>query len=207
MSTSSGEIEHLRRVRASDYKEMTDDPSYDSDKAESVLSTRSDVSCVELDEETKLRLLDDPKSILLRTQKPEKCHLLSERSYPELKSNPNNILFMSCFLHDSFDGFHQVDGVPDFALRYHSHNPIGRPFNINGTAIDMYEVTVRAVFRFEEDRVNLTKFFKNHTTVATADTHEAELVFYVHSADEFKDYLTCKYTKTQQMWRAIEGLL
>ena len=111
------------------------------------------VSTVELTEDVKLRLLDNPNSDMLYTQKPEKCHLKSQTHYPEDKSNINNILYMSRYLHNAFDGINQYEGVPDFALRFQSYHPSAIRCPVGGgRQMELYEVTVRVVFPSEEQR-------------------------------------------------------
>ena len=195
----------LRRIWSENYANIVDDtsPSAECDTVSDVPS--SYVSSVELTEEVKLRLLDNPNSALLALHKPEKCHLKSQTHYPDDKTNPNNILFMSRFLHEGFDGINQVEGVPDFALRYHGHNssairmPVG-----GGRQADMYEVTVRVEFQSEDIRTLLTSFFKDSTRVEGFE--EIELKVYVKDPGQFKGFLHHKYEITQQRWASLAGV-
>ena len=195
----------LQRIWSADYANIVGDasPSAECDTVSDVPS--SFVSAVELTEEIKLRLLDNPNSLQLALHRPEKCHLKSQTHFSEDKTNPNNILFMSRLLHEGFDGINQVQGVPDFALRYHGHNssaikmPVG-----GGKQADVYEVTVRVEFQSEDIRTLLTPLFKDSMRVEGFE--EIELKVYVKDPSQFKGFLHHKYAITQQRWASLAGV-
>ena len=195
----------LQRIWSEDYANIVDDesPSAECDTVSDVPS--SYVSAVELTEDVKLRLLDNPKSLQLAFHKPEKCHLKSQSHFPEDRTNPNNILFMSRVLHEGFDGINQVEGVPDFALRYHGHNnsAIATPVG-GGKQVDMYEVTVRVEFLNEDVRTMLRPLFKESTDVEGLE--EIELKVCVPDPGQFKGFLDHKYANTLQRWASLAGV-
>ena len=204
ITSSSIYMGELQRIWSTDYSNIVGDesPSAECDAVSDVAS--SVVSTVELTEEVKLCLLDNPNSQMLVTRKPEKCHLKSQTLYPTAKFNPNNILYMSRFLHEGFDGISQVDGVPDFALRYHEHNNSAIKVHVGGgRQAKVYEVTVRAEFQSEQRRVLFTPFFKDCTRVEGLE--EIELKLYVKDPAQFKTFLDHKYRTTQQRWASLAG--
>jgi hypothetical protein len=195
----------LRRIWSSDYAKIDDDanPSAVCDSLSDLAS--SYVSAVELSEEVKLRLLDNPTSLQLTFHRPEKCHLKSQTHFPQDKSNPNNILYMSRFLHEGFDGINQVDGVPDFALRYHGHSSSAIKMHLGGgRQAEVFEVTVRVEFQSEHARTLLTPLFKKSTRVEGYE--EIELKLYVKDPEQFKDFLDHKHTNTHQRWASLRGV-
>jgi hypothetical protein len=195
----------LRRISSADYANIVGDasPSAECDTVSDVPS--SFVSAVELTEEVKLRLLDNPNSLQLALHRPEKCYLKSQTHFPEDKTNPNNILFMSRLLHEGFDGINQVEGVPDFALRYHGHNNSAIRMHVGGgRQAEVYEVTVRVEFQSEHTRTLLTPLFKDSTRVEGFE--EIELTVYVKDPGQFKGFLDHKYAITQQRWASLAGV-
>lgn len=194
----------LARIRSCEYAKIESDenPSADCDAVSDVPSSL--VSAVELTEDVKLRLVDNPNSAMLYTQKPERCHLKSQTFYPEDKSNVNNILFMSRFLHQGFDGINQYEGVPDFALRFQCYHPSAiRRLVGGGKQIEVYEVSVRVVFPSEKERELYTPFFKDSTRVEGFE--EIELKLYVTNPQEFKKFLDHKHQDTLLKWASLAG--
>ena len=198
---SAVHVEELARIRSSEYARIESDenPSADCDALSDV--PLSYVSAVELTEDVKLRLLDNPNSAMLRTQKPVKCHLKSQTRYPEDKSNTNNILFMSSFLHLGFEGINQYAGVPDFALRFESCNASASRCLVGEEK--HYEAKIRVVFPREGIRVVYTPFFKDSTRIEGLE--EIELNVYVDSPKEFRNFLDHKYQNTLLKWASLVG--
>ena len=56
-------------------------------------------TAVDINDETRQRLVEREDSNTLFRQKPERCHIINQKMYPRDKYNPNNILFMSRNLH------------------------------------------------------------------------------------------------------------
>ena len=69
-----------------------------------------------------LRLIEREDSTSLYKQKPEKCHLMSQKKYRDEKYNPNNVVFMSRNLHQQFDAIDSSEGIPMFYLEYVKHD-------------------------------------------------------------------------------------
>ena len=201
---NSVHVGELARIRSCEYAKIESDenPSADCDAVSEVPSSL--VSAVELTEDVKLRLLDNPNSDMLRTQKPERCHLKSQTYYPEDKSNTNNILFMSRFLHQGFDGISQYEAVPDFALRFQSYHPYPVRCPVGGgRQIDVYEVSVRVVFPTESQRDLYTRWIKDSTRVEGSE--EIEVKLYVKNPLEFMEFLDHKHQDTLRRWASSAG--
>ena len=85
------------------YAVMTDDiePSSDYD-----LDDYSLTSSVSVTVETKLRLLGREGSRNFYRQKPVKCHIVRRADSVVNQKNPNNIVYMSRFLHQQLDSIY-----------------------------------------------------------------------------------------------------
>jgi hypothetical protein len=93
---SESETISLKRIFYGDYQSQSDDPNRSA-----ICDTASDftegsyVSAVFLNDAVRMRLVDSETSPLLFDKKPEKCLLKSQSKYPEVKDDPNNIIFLS----------------------------------------------------------------------------------------------------------------
>lgn len=135
---------------------------------------------------------------MLSTQKPERCYIKSRTHYPEDKLNVNNILIMSSFLHQRFDGINQYEGVPDFANPSTIICPIG-----GGRQIEFYEVCIRVVFLGEYQRDVLTPYSKDSMRIGGLE--EIELNLYATDHQEFKEFLDHKHQNTLRKWASLAG--
>ena len=166
-------------------------------------STGSYASDVFVTDEVRLRLLDSESSINMYRKKPEKCHLKSQSAFPNLRTDQNNILFMSRPLHEYFDGISQTTGVPAFTVNYDSHDPqaITRIFD-DGKTIHVYETTVAVIFRTEMDKSTLQPYFKDHKDVSKK---RIEFCLYFEDPEAFEEYAAFKATETNARWLSLAG--
>ena len=84
-------------------------------------SYTTSVIAVDINEETRLRLVDREDSVELFRQKPELCQIIS-RKVKQYASDPNNIVYMSRFLHQQYDAIDSSEGVSQFYLQYVHHD-------------------------------------------------------------------------------------
>lgn len=189
----------MSRVFEGDYQPLTDEnvtPSEDCDGLSDMGG--SYVSTVYFDEAVELKLLDNPNSTAMYMKKPEKCHLMSQSTHKQYRLNQNNILYMSRFLHEYFDGISTIDNVPLFLLKYINHNDQSIKKFINGSDIYVYETTVRAIFKTEEDKNTLCPYFRNYTVISKI---EIEFMLYFENASEFLSFCSEKEKQTREKWR------
>jgi hypothetical protein len=222
VSVSEFLISNLKRVFYNDYQPITDDhdpnrsDDHDpnrSDDHDPNRSTPSDaasdftdssyVSAVFMSDEVRLRLVDLETSMFMFRKKPEKCHLKSPTKYPDLKNDPNNIVYLSRQLHEYFDGISQQTGVPAFTLNYVRHDPqvVTRVCDDNNT-LHVYETTVSVVFRTELDKTCLSPYFKDHRDVTVM---HIEFCLYFEDPVAFEEYATFKALDTGRKWASLAG--
>ena len=109
-------------------------------------------SAVEITAESKLRLIERENSTSLYKQKPEKCHLMSQKKYRDEKYNPNNVVFMSRNLHQQFDAIDSSEGIPMFYLEYYvKHDASPVQGIVNNWPVPVYPTVVNAVLFKDED--------------------------------------------------------
>lgn len=195
----------LVRVMARQYETI-----YDGDNASPEFDVFSDsnTSAVEITAETKLRLVEREDSISLYRQKPEKCHLISQKKYRDEKYNPNNIVFMSRNLHQQFDAIDSSEGIPTFYLEYVRHDASPVQGVVNNWPVPVYSTVVKAVFKDEEAKRVLSFFFKEHTVVSPTAI-QFELYFPVPVGNGasfgFNECAKMKADATLASWRSYDG--
>lgn len=205
--------EPVNRIFESDFDVLGDDaePSELCD-GESVAGS-SHTEVVELNEESKLQLLDSPTSLLLYKSKPERCHLMSQTTYSQYKNNSDNVLYMSRFLHSHFDTMNKSDGIPTFAVEYVSHHPNVITKIVNENDYPCYETTVKVVFREERDKKTLSPYFKDYVLKSNK---EIEIIIFVKNpvgkagprgmSKGFKEFAADKARNTYNAWRSYAGV-
>jgi len=151
----------LVRILSEQYKKSTGtDVSPDFD----VYSYVSTVVCVELNDETRLRLVDREDSIELFRQKPEECHIIS-RKVKAYSRDPNNIVYMSRSLHQQYDALDSTEGVAQFYLQYVRHDTVGHQGIVNKKTCNVFTTVVRVVFIDAVAKSALSPKFKMFTDV------------------------------------------
>lgn len=189
------------RVFESNYQklaELTDgSPEFD-------VFSHSLTSVVDINEETKLRMVERENSFTLFRQKPERCHLISQSKYKDDSKNPNNIVFMSRNLHQQFDAIDSAEGIPMFYLLYIGHH--STPFQglANNRPCQVYETTVNVVFKDEEAMSVLSFSFITHTVISNTTI---QLVLYFPSPEEFKTFSDLRAEESEAKWRSYDGSL
>jgi hypothetical protein len=204
VSVSKFLISSLKRVFYNDYQPIADDPNRSAPcDAASDFTDSSYVSAVFMSDEVRLRLIDSETSTFMFRKKPEKCHLKSQTKYPDLKNDPNNIVYLSRQLHEYFDGISQQTGVPAFTLNYVRHDPqvVTRVCDGNNT-LHVYETTVSVVFRTEQDKAILSPYFKDHRDVTVM---RIEFCLYFEDPEAFEEYATFKAEETGRKWASLAG--
>jgi hypothetical protein len=135
-------------------------------------------------------------------KKPEKCHLKSQSNFTDLKNDPNNIVYLSCTLHEHFDGISQIDGVPTFTLNYVKHDHQVMTHVCDGTILHVYETTVAVCFQTELKKSTLSPFFKDHRDVTSK---RIEFCLYFEDPEAFREYATFKADETRLKWASLAG--
>lgn len=190
----------LCRVFGEQYVKIEDDedPSPDYDQF-----TNDFVSTVTVNEETKLKLVDDINSLQLFRQKPEKCHLISQFKYKNDKNNPNNIILMSRYLHQQFDALDSTEGIPQFYFKYISHNSNGFMVLSNNQPCMVYETIVNMVFYDEEGKTNISFFVKDHKVI---NLTEIQFILYFQDPSEFCTFAKKNEDDTKLKWLSYKGI-
>eukprot|EP01031_Cornospumella_fuschlensis_P035021 gene35021-42410_t len=191
----------LRRIKVANYQKIADG-NYASTDYDAFSTSRTSV--VEVSMETKLRLLDREDGFSLFRQKPQKCHLISQSKYKDDKNNPNNILFMSCNLHQQFNAIDSSEGIPMFYLQYISHDPTPIMGVVSEKPCQVYETTIDVVFKDEEAAGVLGPAFIAHTALSTT---RIQLKLYFPDPLQFKNYAALNAEVKIAQWRSYDGTL
>lgn len=191
---------NLRRLFSHEYMKLHDDstPSEDCDGMSE--TNDSYVSSVYLTETVKLQLLDKLESTIMYKSKPEKCHLKSKSKFPNDALNPNNILYMSRFLHEHFDGINKVNNCPTFIIKYMSYHEQALQMVLDGRDVVVYETTVRVIFKTVDDKATLCVFFRPYSVVNDVNI---ELTLYFENPNQFKRFCDYKELMTMRLWEQI----
>lgn len=191
----------LIRIEEDHYEKIDGDfepsPEYDMD-------SNSLTSVVSVNAETRLRMLEREDSINFFRQKPEKCHIVRQADDPENIRNPNNIVYMSRFLHQQLDAIDSTEGIPQFYLRYVAHSEQLHQGIFNNKPIPTYETTFEVVFKDEEAKNVLTLFFNNPTDV---NLTTIRMVAYFPDPLQFNFFTKIKAEETLARWASYDGLL
>lgn len=189
---------NLLLITTEDYQRVAGE----SDESPEVsMFSRSQFSVAELNDEIRLRLLEQES--FLYCKKPEKCHLISQSRYKDDKNNPNNIIFMRRDLHEYFDGLNSTEGIPMFYLEYVSHDPTPTQGVVDNKPCPVYETTVKAVFKNEEAMSIISTSFRSHTVISNT---EIQFVLYFPSPEEFKDYAKQNAEIKISQWKSYDGV-
>ena len=183
----------LQRVLTKDYihENGTDvSPDYD-------IYSDTRTSEVAISDESRLRLVDREDSGMFYKQNPEKCHIISQSKYPEDKKNPNNILIMSRYLHQQFDGIDSTEKCPLFYVKYLSHSESSSIGIVNGHQVPVYETTVAIIFCGEDDAQELVHYVKKGQSVTTTEYH---ISLWFQDPLEFQKFAAIRETDTLLLW-------
>ena len=188
-------------VEEEQYQKVEGDaePSSDYD-----IDAYSQTSAVTVNAETRLRLLEREDSRNLWRQKPERCHIVRQADDADNKKNPNNIVYLSRFLHQQLDVIDSTEGIPMFYFRYVGHSEQHDQGLVNGKPTPVYETTLDVVFKDEEAKNELTGYFKNPTAV---DQTVIRVVAYFPNPLEFDDFARTKAEETLARWASYDILL
>eukprot|EP01031_Cornospumella_fuschlensis_P029375 gene29375-35460_t len=176
-----------------------DEPSPEYD-----LEAFTQTSAVSVNAETRLRMLETEDSYMLFRQKPEKCRIVRLADDPNSINNPNNIVYMSRFLHQQLDVVGSTEGIPQFYFRYVAHSAQHQPGTLNNVPTPVYETSLDIVFKDEEAKSELAGYFNNPTVV---NQTTIRLVAYFPNPLEFDYFAKTKAEETLARWASYDGLL
>jgi hypothetical protein len=191
----------LELVEEDHYERIEDDaePSPDYD-----LVAYTQTSAVEVTAETRLRMLEREDSRNLFYQKPEKCHIVRQADAPNHAKNPNNIVYMSRFLHQQLDAIDSTEGIPLFYFRYLVHSEQCQQGLLNNKPTPVFETTLEIVFKNEEIKNELTGYFKHPTDV---NPTTIRVVAYFPNPLEFELFAQTKAEETLARWVSYDGFI
>ncbi len=127
----------------------------------------------------------------------------SQSKFPALVNDPNNILYLSCSLHEYFDGINQVNGVPMFILTYVKHEPEIITRTCEGNILHVYETMVSVTFTTELDRTMLSPYLNRDHTVKSKK--RIDFCLYFENPEDFKEYAAYKADETRAKWASLAG--
>jgi len=192
--------QRLIRIEEGDYQKNTEDENPSPDYNLSYTHT----SVVTINNEVRLRLLEREDSIMLFRQKTEKCHIIRRADNKSIEKNPNNIVFMSRYLHHHFDAIDSTEGIPTFYFLYAGHNRSPTQGLVNNWPTAVYETVIHVVFKDEEAKNTLTPFFKNPTAL---NETTIEITAFFPDPEQFKLFAESNAELTMAKWRSYDGAL
>jgi hypothetical protein len=191
----------LVRIWQDDYEKIEGDidpsPEYDAISYEHA-------SVVSVNSETRLRLLERENSRNFFRQKPEKCHIVRRADDADNADNPNNIVFMSRFLHQHFDVIDSTEGIPTFYFQYVEHHPQHIQGLIKNKPSPVYETIVKVVFKDEEAMNELSSYFNNPAIVSQTEIH---ITAYFPDPSQFQQLAAINAEETLARWASYDGIL
>lgn len=206
----SVEFQPIQRANWDGYLDLVEEDQYEKIDGDAEPSPEYDLdaytqtSVVSVNAETRLRMLEREDSRNLFRQKPEKCHIVRQADDPDNIKNPNNIVYMSRFLHQQLDVIDSTEGIPQFYFRYVTHSEQLQQGLWNNKPIPVYETTLEIVFKDEEAKNELTVYFKNPTDV---NQTTIRVVAYFPDPREFDYFAQTKAEETLARWASYDGLL
>jgi hypothetical protein len=147
-----------------------------------------------------LQMIEDPNHPLLYGKDLYRCHLASQASNKKDKDNQNNLLILSWTTHQCFDGLNLVTKqhmVPSIAIQFVEFQGTetleftnGYPFKKDKVAISVESPDPKVL-----DGIGM--LLKKGSSAM-----DGKLRSYVHvdSSEEFKKFLTIKYSETKRLW-------
>jgi hypothetical protein len=180
------EVDHYERIE----NDAEPSPEYD-------LDAYTQTTAVEVTAETRLRMLEREDTRNLFLQKPEKCHIVRQADDPINAKNPNNIVYMSRFLHQQLDAIDSTEGITLFYFRYVVHSKQYQQGLLNNKPTPVYETTLEIVFKNEEIKNELSGYFKNPTDV---NQTTIRVVAYFPDPREFNYFAQTKAEETLARW-------
>ena len=189
----------INRIFEDQYQKIENEAIVSSEDCDGLSEmNESYVSTVYLTDAVILKLFDKVDSSAMYKTKPEKCHLKSQSKYADDAKNPNNIVYMSRFLHEHFDGISKINYVPTFLVQYMRHSEQFIRMAVDGRDVDVGETTVRIVFKTEEDKNVLCPYFRDYSVVSST---EIEFMLYFENPTEFSVFSKFKENLTRELWR------
>ena len=122
------------------------------------------------------------------------CHLMSQTSYYQHASNPNNTLIMSLENHARFDGFSVEPPVPKFAIRYVATTD--QTVTVGGTTRTLVRIAIEC---FTEEVYKAIQLEVKFGSLPVDDEKAYYMLLAVPDADSFRKFVTFKYWENKVM--------
>jgi hypothetical protein len=172
----------------SDYKSQADDAS-------DVMSI-ADAS----DAYHTLQMIEDSNHPILYNKDLYRCHCESHTSNKTERYNPNNVLILSPWTHQSFAGWNLVTKqhlVPSVAIQFVKFEGRETLEFTNGYPFEKDRVAISVESPDPKELEAVSPLLKKGSHMVNGKLHT-----YVHvdSWEEFKQFLTIKFDETQKLW-------
>jgi len=154
--------------------------------------------------EVRHQMIENPDSDIFYDHNVEICHLHSQRKFPQYRDDPDNVLYLSRFYHEYFDGISTVPKkTPKFLVQYCSHDEkkVDLPLEEDPQTthrIRKHRTVVRVIFISVEACNRLSKYLKDGSVQVDERTYELELFF--HDGTKAKVHLDHKADQTRIIW-------
>jgi hypothetical protein len=163
--------------------------------------------CVNItDPEVCFQMIEDPRSDYWNSMAPEAAHIKDKAkcTIKKDKTNPNNFIYMSRFLHCYFDGLNaKPPKFPSMKIRYVAHDEAAVPCTVIGTESALglpprHRVVVHIIFWDTEVRKYAMAFLRGGGRDIDALTYE--LYLYFQDPNKAAEFLNWKEEQTERAW-------
>ena len=156
-------------------------------------------------------MIEDPRSNYWNSMAPEAAHIKDKAkcTIKKDKTDPNNFIYMSRFLHCYFDGLNaKPPKFPAMKIHYVAHDAVTVPCSMIGTGTTLglpprHRVVVHIIFWDANVRKYAMAFLRGGGRDVDALTYELDLHF--QDAGKAARFLNWKEEQTERAWVARRG--
>jgi hypothetical protein len=168
--------------------------------------------CVSIaDPEVRCQMVEDPRSDYWNSMAPEAAHIKDKAkcTIKKDKTDPNNFIYMSRFLHCYFDGLNaKPPKFPAMKIHYVAHDAVTVPCSTIDTVSTLglpprHRVVVHLIFWDTNVRKYAMAFLRGGGRDIDALTYELDLYFL--DAAKAAAFLNWKEEQTERAWTARRG--
>ena len=165
------------------------------------------------DPEVRCQMIEDPSSDYWNSMAPEAAYIKDKAkcTIKKDKTDPNNFIYMSRFLHCYFDGLNaNPPKFPAMKIHYFAHDTVTVPCSTIGTESTLglaprHRVVVHLIFWDTNVRKYAMAFLRGGGREIDQLTYELDLHF--QDANKAAAFLNWKEEQTERAWTARRGMI
>lgn len=163
------------------------------------------------DPEVRCQMIEDPRSNYWNSMNPEAAHIKDKAkcTTKKDKTDPNNFIYMSRFLHCYFDGLNaKPPKFPAMKIHYVVHDAVKVPCSMIGTDTTLglpprHRVVVHIIFWDADVKKYAMAFLREGGRAIDTLTYELDMHF--QDANKAATFLNWKEEQTERAWAARRG--